>query len=84
LHLAWGPTSCDLYCSAGGRNWPPSTIDRRAEHGSSARGAITKAGKLALSPALGQTAAPVVGSAPSRTQTDLVSFYCELHLAISA
>src|SRR5229473_1902672 len=24
LHLAWGPTSCDLYCSAGGRNWPDS------------------------------------------------------------
>src|SRR6266481_2057591 len=22
LHLAWGPTSCDLHCSAGGRNWP--------------------------------------------------------------
>jgi hypothetical protein len=21
LHLAWGPTSCDLYRSAGGRNW---------------------------------------------------------------
>ena len=22
LHLAWRPTSCDFYCSAGGRNWP--------------------------------------------------------------
>src|SRR5258708_6620075 len=30
LHPAWGPTSCDLYCSAGGRNWPTSADLRDA------------------------------------------------------
>jgi hypothetical protein len=30
LHLAWGPASCDLYCSAGGRNWPHRFTRRSA------------------------------------------------------
>jgi hypothetical protein len=36
LHLARGPTSCDLFCSAGGRFWP--TADQRVRRGMSAAG----------------------------------------------
>src|ERR1700730_16632063 len=28
LHLAWEPASCDLYCSAGARNWPMAEAAR--------------------------------------------------------
>jgi hypothetical protein len=32
LHLAWGANSCDLYCSAGGRNWPVTSITAVQHH----------------------------------------------------
>jgi hypothetical protein len=38
LHLAWEPTACDLFCSAGGRFWPVREQSYRLSAGSACRG----------------------------------------------